>query len=231
MLPKRIKRHQHEFKCQDGQVIKYTPWLVKNEQEFMYAVEGIERSEIGAHIEELLSKCVQDVDFQKMSEVDFLRLAIEIRCSSKGSEHELGFTCPNCGEHNSELIIDLNEDARFVPFDAGPIEINDLTFEVKELTKGEVLKLSTLKTSEEKRFQYLIHSIKSIAVGDEIFPNLSTEEIEKYLGEELENDEFKELVNQIILKTSTVAIDKSFECKKCKRKVKVYVDDIIDFFV
>jgi len=231
MLPKRIKRHQHEFKCQDGQVIKYTPWLVKNEQEFMYAIEGIERAEIGAHIEELISKCVQDVDLNKLSDVDYLRLAIEIRCTSKGAEHELGFTCPDCGEINSELIIDLSEDARFVPFDAEPIEIADLTFEVKELSKAEVFKLSQLKTNEEKRFQFIVHSIKSIAVGDEIFPNLSTEDIEKYLGEELENLEFKELVENVILKTSTVAIDKTFKCKKCKKEIKVYVDDIIDFFV
>ena len=231
-LPKRNNRHQFTFETSTGNKIKYMPWLVKNEQEFMYATEGLDRNLLLPHIEEMLSLCIEeDIDFGKLSDVDFLRLAIAIRIHSKGSEHEMGFVCPHCDETNADLIIDLSEDINYEKFDSSDIELNEMVFTIKELSKAEVLALSNVKTAEEKRFMYIVYSIAGISVDNEVYTNLDPEEIKEFLGAELTNGEYKELVNQIIVKGASISITKSFNCIKCDKVLKVFVDDIVDFFV
>jgi len=230
-LPSRNQRHKYEAQL-SNQIVKFTPWLVKDEQEYMYAVEGLENeSEVINHIEELLSKCV-DIDFDSLTDVDFLKLAIEIRKKSKGSEHEVVFTCRNCNHINADNIIDLEEDVIETRSDIKePIQINDLEFNIKSLSRKELSKLKNIEGEEKKKWAFIVYSIKSIAVGDELFTNLSEEDIGKFIGEELENDEFKELINGIGEYQDSIAVESKFQCEKCGAETLVYVDKITDFFV
>jgi len=231
-LPSRNKRHQYEVQL-SNQTVKFVPWLVKDEQEYMYAVEGLEdEQEVMKHIYELLSKCT-DIDFDSLSDVDFLKLAIEIRKRSKGSEHEVVFTCRNCQHINVDNIIDLETDVIEKRADKQePIQVNDdLEFHVKTLTRKELDKLKDIESEEKKKWYFIVYSIKAIAIGDDIYSNLSEEEISKFLGEEVTTEEFKDLVDSLADYQDSISVETKFKCEKCGEETLVYVDKIIDFFV
>ena len=231
-LPQRIKRHQYEFKLSNNKVIKYTPWLVRDEQEYMYATEGVDDKEYKIpHIEELLKKCVdEDIDFDTFSDLDFLRFAIDVRKVSKGSVHEVTFTCPNCGVVNEPTPIDLDKDVFLRKFNKEPINISNMTFHLREVTRGEIEEMKTIQTDSQKRFRYVVHSIQSISVDDKIYSNLSTDEIQKFLGEELESEEYFELSTTVIGLSPSIAIEKKIYCQKCGLETLVYVNNLSDFF-
>ena len=229
-LPSRNKRHQYEVQLSTG-VVKFQPWLVKDEQEYMYAVEGItEESEIITHIEELLSKCV-DINFKEMSDIDFLKLAIEIRKRSKGSDHEIIYTCQQCDHINTDKIIDLETDVITDFRTKHPITINDLEFTIKSVTRNDLQYIESLEGDNKKRWKFIVKSIKSIAINDELFTNLSEDDIEQYLGEELTTQEFQDLVAAIMDQQDDIAVESTFTCDKCGAETVIYVDKIIDFFV
>jgi len=231
-LPQRIKPHQYDFTLSNNKKIKFTPWRVKDEQEYMYATEGIEEKEYKLpHIEELLSKTVDDdINFGEFSELDFFRFAIEVRKYSKGSDHEVIFTCPNCGTTSEPKLISLDDDVKIKPFVNDPIYINDLVFELREVSRAEIQKMKEIETDAEKRFEYVVHSISSISVNDEIFTNLSVDDIRKYIGEELTSAEYEDLSNKILLISPSIIIEKKIQCEKCNLETLVYVDNISDFF-
>jgi len=230
-LPQRIKRHQYSFQMRN-KTIKYTPWMVRDEQEYMYATEGIEDKDYKLpHVEELLSKCVDDdIDFSDMSDIDFFRFAIDVRKVSKGSDHEVVFTCPNCETMNEPMIISLEDDVTIRMFNSEEICINDMVFSVREVTRFELATMKEIETSAQQRFEYVICSIASISVGDEIFTNLSQEEIRTFVQEQLTSEEYDELSLAVLGNTASIVIQKKLECAKCNLETLVYVDNISDFF-
>lgn len=231
-LPKRNKRHQYEIEL-SNKTIKFTPWLVKHEQEYMYAIEGSkDEEEIIQHIEELLSKCVdEDIDFGEMTDFDFLKFAIEVRKKSKGSEHEVVYTCRNCNHVNAGMIIDLETDVIINEVGNEPIIIDELELTIRSLTRNELLKIKELDSPERKKWMFILYSIKSIASGNEIYANFSEDDIQEFLGTELSNDEFSVLVKGITSRQSDIAVETTFKCEKCDHETLIYVDKIIDFFL
>ena len=231
-LPERIKKHQYEFKMSNGKIVKYTPWLVRDEQEYMYATESITNKEYKIqHIEELLRKCVDDeINFDDFSDLDFLKFAIEVRKVSKGGEHEIIFTCPNCETINEPKMISLEDDVHIKPFLGDTIYINDLSFEIREISRGEIYQMKEIETAAQKKFKFVVHSITSITVDGTIYSNLNVEDVEKYLGEELTSEEFEELTIEVLRNTPSIAIEKKFQCDKCGLETLVFIDNISDFF-
>ncbi len=231
-LPQRMKRHQYDFKKSNGSIIKFTPWLVRDEQEFMYATEGIEDKDYKIpHIEELLNKCVDDeINFDMFSDLDFLRFAIEVRKLSKGSEHEVTFTCPNCNTINEPSMIDLDGDVSVIAFSTSPIDIGNMSFAPREVTRGEITEMKNIVTNAEKRFQYVVHSISAITVDDEIHANLTLDEISEFVGTQLLPEEWDELSAEILKASPSVSIEKNIQCAKCGLETLVFVNNITDFF-
>ena len=145
-LPKHNQKHTYEADLPSGRKVKFRPWIVREEQEYMYATEGLENSEgYIPHIEQLIQKCVVgDLDIMNLSEVDFLSLVVDIRKKSKGETHEVIFTCPHCQTINDEIYIDLNVDIKQKPMNTTPIEIGDSEYTFRDLTRKNLAKLKTM---------------------------------------------------------------------------------------
>ena len=118
MLPKRDTRQKYEFKINEKKSMDIQGWLVKHEQEYMYATSGdMTYLEKLPYIENLVKQCVpENFDIYSLSEIEFYLLIIELRKISKGSEHEIVFTCPHCETLNEDKLLDLNEDVHYTPF-------------------------------------------------------------------------------------------------------------------
>lgn len=232
-LPKRNERHKYTFELSSGKKkIEFTPWLVKDEQEYLYATEGLEDSSVKIeHIEQLMSKCVtNNVDLKTISDYDFIRFAIELRKKSKGAEHEIVFTCPHCKSLNESKFINLDTDVKTKNFDETPVEIGEIQFNTKQPSRKDIAKLKKFKSDREKRFNYVLMSIESLIINDKVYANVSQDEIKRYVEEELSSDEYDKLGKEILKRMSIVAIEKTFICDHCEKKTLIYIDDVTDFF-
>jgi hypothetical protein len=231
-LPKAKERHIYDAKLPSGKVIRIVPWIVKEEQEFMYATEGLkDKDEKLKHVEQLVSKCVIDeIDLSELSESEFLFLCIELRKRSKGSEHDIVFKCGKCETINDGLTLNLDEDVKIKKFDSNPIEIDDIEYTFKEITRKELDRISKIKSQEERRFEYFIASLKSVSDDEQVYTKFSIDEARKWFGEK-DPESFKKLTKDFTTHLSGIAVESVFECKKCKQKLRVFVDNVLDFFV
>lgn len=233
MLPKRDLRQKYEFQINEKKSIEISGWLVKHEQEYMYATSGeMTNEEKLPFIENLVKQCVpEDFDISSLSEIEFYRLVIELRKISKGSEHEIMFTCPHCETLNEDKILDLNEDIHYAPYINTPFETGDLVFNLKDVSKKSIDIINKEENDEKRRFLFIVHSIDSILVNDEIYGNLSTDEIQSFLENEVKPEEFEDFKRHLIKISSLLSVNKVFECDRCGKNINIYVDNIFDFFV
>jgi len=233
MLPSRDLRQRYNFQINDKKSIDIQGWLVKHEQEYMYAISGEDISNVEKlkYIENLVKHCVpEDFDISSLSETEFYRLIIELRKISKGSEHEINFTCPNCNTLNEDKLMDLNEDVYYIPYINTTFSSNNLSINLKDVSKKAVELITKEENEEKRRFLYIVHSVDSIIINDDIYSNLSTDEIKKYLEEEVTPEEFEDLKVHILKNSSSLSVNKIFKCDRCGKDVNIYVDNIFDFF-
>lgn len=232
MLPKRDVRQKYDFQINENKSVEISGWLVKHEQEYMYATSGeMTNEEKLPFIENLVKQCVpEDFDIYSLSEIEFYRLIIELRKISKGADHEIRFTCPHCQTMNEDKLLDLNEDVHYIPYINTPFKTNDLVFNLKDVSKKSIDTINKEENEEKRRFLFIAHSIDSVIVDDNIYSNLDIDEIKKFLEEDVSPEEFEEFKKHIITISSSVSVNKVFQCDRCGKDINIYVDNIFDFF-
>ena len=231
-LPKNEKRHGYSAELPSGRTIKFRPWIVREEQEYMYATEGLEDiNEYTKHIDELLEKCIEDdTELKQLSEVDYLAFVVELRKKSKGETHEVVFTCPHCQTINDDVYIDLNTDIVQTAMEKKPIEIGDREFTFKDTSRADVEKLNKIESAEKKRLHYMVYSLASVATPEQTYGKFSVKETLEFFGT-MDPQDFKKLSKEFAKILPEFAVRKVIPCEKCKKETIVFVDKVTDFFV
>lgn len=234
-LPKKTERHHFEVELPSGKKVKYTPWLVRDEQEFLYATEGLtkltDNEEIKKHIMTLISKCVIDVDLENLSYTDLYFLIIEIRKRSKGNEHEVLFQCPKCGTKNKDITIDLTEDLIIEKSNISDIEVGNYTFSFREASQKIVKELENIESNIKRAFLTLVKTLISVSDEEQVYTNFTEQEVIDFFENSLQPNEFNELMEKYINNIGYISISKIMNCSKCNHEIILYVDNIVDFFV
>lgn len=233
-LPKRKKDVTYEFELPSEKSVRYRPWRVKDEKDLLFAIEGLEnKDEQLKHILSLLDSCLFDMEIESLSPTDILALAVEIHKKAKGEEVEVFFTCPHCGNKNSDpLIINLNTDMTVKKFDDEIVEIADYVFNFKEISFKENSALAKkYKDSIRKyRFFHMVASLESVIDDGETFNHFTEKEAEDFF-DDMDIQDFEKLVEDFNNKIADATISKSTKCLGCEGTVRVFVNDLTDFFV
>lgn len=231
-LPKHEQKHTYTVELPSGTKVKIRPWIVREEQEYMYATEGLkEPSEYTPHIEQLIVKCIEDnTKVENLSEVDFLALAVELRKVSIGETHEIVFTCPHCKTINDEVYIDLNLDIESAAMKSEAIEVGKNEFTFKDVSRKNLAKLVAMDSSSKRELYYLIYSLVAVATEEQTYTKFSEKETIEFF-ETMPPGEFKKLSKEFAMILPTFAIRKVIPCEKCKKETVVFVDKVTDFFV
>ena len=93
-----------------GKSIKYRPFLVKEEKDLVIALESEDTKQITNAIKAVLKNCVltKGIKVENLPTFDIEFLFLNIRGKSVGEEIEVNIVCPDDGETNVPVFIDLD---------------------------------------------------------------------------------------------------------------------------
>ncbi len=93
-----------------GEVVTYRPFLVKEEKVLVIALESEDTKQITNAIKAVLKNCVltKGIKVENLPTFDIEFLFLNIRGKSVGEEIEVNIVCPDDGETNVPVFIDLD---------------------------------------------------------------------------------------------------------------------------
>ena len=93
-----------------GKKIRYRPFLVREEKILIMAMESENMTEITNAIVQILSDCIlsKDVKVESLATFDIEYLFLNVRAKSVGENVEVNVTCPDDGETQVEMTIDID---------------------------------------------------------------------------------------------------------------------------
>tara|TARA_Y100000768_G_scaffold365593_1_gene327014 strand:- start:98 stop:805 length:708 start_codon:yes stop_codon:yes gene_type:complete len=155
-----------------GKEIKYRPFLVKEQKVLMMAQDTKNESELANAMGQLVSACTFgeiDADSSPMFDIEYIFL--KIRTKSVGSNVKLNVTCPDDGETQVQVELDL-DDVVVNMLDDHTNE-TQITDNIKIIFRYPVLRdITNLKENSndvDRIFHVLGKCIDEIHFGDDIY--------------------------------------------------------------
>ena len=92
------------------EIIKYRPFLVKEEKILILAMESQDTKQIARSVKDVISKCIltKGIKVEKLSTFDIEYLFLNIRGKSVGEKIEVMVTCPDDGKTQVPMSIDID---------------------------------------------------------------------------------------------------------------------------
>jgi len=93
-----------------GKKIKYRPFLVREEKILILAMESENMKDITNSIIQILSDCIltENVKIESLATFDIEYLFLNVRARSVGETVDVSITCPDDGETQVEMSIDID---------------------------------------------------------------------------------------------------------------------------
>ena len=212
-----IETPTYELKLpSNGKKIKYRPFLVKEEKILILALESQSQEEITNSVTDVLKKCIltRGIKVDDLPTFDIEYIFLNIRAKSIGEDITMTITCPDDGETQVPVVIDL--DAIKVQKDPEhklDIKLDDtLTMRMKYPSLGEFVKnnfdVDNIGVSES--FEMITACIDQVYNEEESWTSAdcTKKELTEFI-EQLSSKQFKE-------------VEKFFETMpKLSHKVKV----------
>lgn len=157
-----------------GKKVKYRPFVVKEEKLLLLAMESENQDEITNAIIQIINNCVQGkLNIDQLSTFDVEYLFLNIRSKSVGEVLEFAITCPDDGETQVEVEINIDDIK---------IEKDDKHSDVIDLENGYFIKMKypTMKYIMSKKnmdsksaidstFEYAVECIDQIYNDEEVW--------------------------------------------------------------
>jgi DNA-directed RNA polymerase subunit M/transcription elongation factor TFIIS len=239
MLPK-IDIPIYETKLiSNGEVIRFRPFLVKEQKLFLMAGESDDPTETIKAIKQVLRNCIlDDVDIENMATFDIEYLFLQLRARSVGEVASLRFTCNNnisetekCG-NNVKVdvnVLDINPEKN--KDHSNKIPITDTVGIVLKYPTFNSLDISNLNTDNiEQILEIIVSCIDYIYDADNVYYAKDTPKQE--LVEFIENLKQADLekVSTFFNTLPKVKKDVDFQCEKCGYKEVLTLEGIQSFF-
>jgi len=94
-----------------GKKIKYRPFLVREEKILIMAMESEDMNQITSAIIQIITDCIlaKDIKVESLATFDIEYLFLNIRAKSVGETIEVNITCPDDGETQVEVSINIDD--------------------------------------------------------------------------------------------------------------------------
>ena len=220
-----------------GKSIKYRPFLVKEEKVLVIALESEDTKQITNAIKAVLKNCVltKGIKVENLPTFDIEFLFLNIRGKSVGEEIEVNIVCPDDGETNVPVFIDL--DSIQVERDddhTNQIKLDDdLKMEMKYPSLEQFIK-NNFDFEEgnqmDQSFELIATCIDKIYNEDEVWAtaDCTKKEVKEFL-ESMNSSQFKEIEKFF---ESMPKLKHTIEITNPKTKVKseVVLEGLASFF-
>lgn len=224
-----------KVKLPSGKLIGVRGWKVKDEKDLLFILDSENNIEEKKekHIVDFLSKCSDNqVEFNKLSEQDIRKFAIEARKLSKGDGIEYNYQCPHCKAKSFDEV-KLSKAEVTKSFDNTPAVITDeLTVVFKDISfnKDEELYEKYKESSAKYRFYSILNSIEGITYKGETYTDLKDSNIEEFL-DNFESDDLSKIYDEHDKRVSSVEIERKIICLQCTKEIIMEFGELKSFLV
>ena len=221
-----------------GKSIKYRPFLVKEEKVLVIALESEDTKQITNAIKAVLKNCVltKGVKVETLPTFDIEYLFLNIRGKSVGEELEVNIVCPDDGETNVPIFINL-DDIQVEKDDdhTNQIKLDDeLMMEMKYPSLEQFIK-NNFDFEEgnqmDQSFELIATCIDKIYNEDEVWAtaDCTKKEVKEFL-ESMNSSQFKEIEKFF---ETMPKLSHTIKVKNPKTKVEseVVLEGLASFFV
>jgi len=180
-----------------GEIIKYRPFLVKEQKLLLIAQESGEEKQIANAMGELVNSCTfGKVNTKSAPMFDIEYLFLKIRGKSVGEKVKLNLICPDDGKTTVPYELNLeNVECQVQDDHSNEIQINE---DIKIVFRYPLLNdLQNVKASagdSEKTFHFMECCIDSIHSGDDVFQriDIKDKELSDFI-EQFTNEQFEKI--------------------------------------
>lgn len=233
-LPK-IETPTFELKLPSSKkLIKYRPFLVKEEKILLIANESKDSREIFNAMKDVIESCTfGKVEVDKITPYDLEYIFLKLRSKSVGETATVNLKCPECGEYNS-VVVNLEKVEVVYPtekLDPKVFITDKVGLTLRHLSVADIAALSEDKADESTMVtKALIRAIETIFDEDTVHQAKDTPEKELIEFIESLNRTQVEKINEFIQSTPKIEYTAKFKCTKCGKNVEVKLEGINNFF-
>ena len=184
-----------------GQTIEYRPFLVKEEKVLVIALESEDTKQITTAIKNVIKNCIKTkgIKVEELPTFDIEYLFLNIRGKSVGEEIEVNVTCPDDGETQVPVTINLDDiEVQKNDEHTNRIKVDDsIMMEMKYPSLDQFIKNNfdfNDKNAMDQSFELIATCIDKIFTEDEVWAveDCSKKEIVDFL-EQMNSSQFKEI--------------------------------------
>lgn len=213
-------------------VVKYRPFLVKEEKILLIALQSGNPNQIIPAIRNLILACTDNkLDTKKIPSADASYAMLQIRARSIGEEVKPVVKCSHCeGKTPIKINLEKIQVTKKQNEQLSPnIKINDDVTLVMRYPN--IHDLDVTKDEASMIFEMAYSCIDKVVYKEEIYDrgSVQEEDIGMFI-ESLLPDQFKQIM-EYLESAPTIKYEFSFTCPNCKQKVRVSLENISDFFL
>ena len=240
-LPK-VATATYELKIPStGKIVKYRPFLVKEEKMLMMAADA-EGAAIGKTIKSVLSACAQSkVNIDTLAPFDIEYFFLQLRAKSIGNEIKVRLRKPgsvDCETENCQQICEVTIDAEEIKLDRenvpdGKIKITDdigIKLKYPDIDSMQKFIATGKDPTADEVFKIIADSIEYIWEGEELYQakDSTKQELNDFI-ESLNSEQFAK-VRSFFEDMPKLTKDVTWKCSKCEKTAEVKLQGIDAFF-
>ena len=231
-LPK-VATATYELKIPStGKIVKYRPFLVKEEKMLMMAADA-EGAAIGKTIKSVLSACAQSkVNIDTLAPFDIEYFFLQLRAKSIGNEIKVRLRKPgsvDCETENCQQICEVTIDAEEIKLDKenvpdGKIKITDdigIKLKYPDIDSMQKFIATGKDPTADEVFKIIADSIEYIWEGEELYQakDSTKQELNDFI-ESLNSEQFAK-VRSFFEDMPKLTKDVTWKCSKCEKTAEV----------
>tara|TARA_R100000995_G_C3482588_1_gene124958 strand:- start:1548 stop:2264 length:717 start_codon:yes stop_codon:yes gene_type:complete len=219
-----------------GKTIKYRPFLVKEEKLLVIALESEDSQQITTAIKAVISDCIlsKDVKIETLPTFDIEYLFLNIRGKSVGEVVEVNIVCPDDGETEVKISINLDEIQVIRNEEhTKTVKLDDTYFMDMKYPSLEQFIRNNFEFENpdmDQSFELIGSCIDKIYDNEEVWStsDVSPQEVKDFL-EQLNSTQFKEIEKFF---STMPKLSHTIDVKnpKTKKKSKVTLEGLSSFF-
>ena len=219
-------------------VIKYRPFLVKEEKLLLTALEGGTGNEMPAAIKQIINNCVQtELDVDNLSTFDIEYLFLRLRAKSVGEEVTIGLKPYPCGQNDGKLCEKTTEvkiNLEEVKVTKNEKHTNKIMLDDKIGVIMDYPNSSSLEKIEGDNFtvgmNLIKSSIKMIFTAEQTHErdSFNDEDLNEFL-DSLNSDQFQS-IRQFFDTMPKLSHTVKYTCSTCGEKKETILEGLDSFF-
>lgn len=215
-----------------GELLKYRPFLVKEQKILMLAYESRDKKQIIGAMLDTIKSCVEGVDVSKLATFDVDYIFTQLRAKSVGEKIGIKLPCDECKADND---IEINVEELSINLEKGEKVVKltpEISIKLKYPTYQDFMNKVNLNTESQTEtiMDIIIACMDSVATEEENInlKNETKEEVVKFI-ESMNSKQF-ELVSEFVQEMPQLEYKTNIQCVKCGHEQEKVLRGLDDFF-